>query len=515
MYFIKNSNILIRLWLISLISLLLSCSANDVSISGEKEDSEKNESGDFLEFRISLPVMDTRSGEDFEKYEDEIDLSGVQILFFKADDNSFFKQFGADKLQYLPLGSTEDSKKNWYVRIQVDDEDFADTIRNYNFKIAILANWPSEVTFNPGDSLDKLHHLESDEISTETYKYLTNNTGKLGLNSNWVNFKEKNEEYDYQIDEGIMLSEAKLIPMYGIQTFGMLKDVWIKGTTFNLSNFNQMNPHGYQPRDICLLRSVAKVELFVASDLKAHHLFLRNMNSSASCEPMDISTPTDEIWANVGSYKEKGSDPALTEWGKIMNRKPFYSTEGTADTYKTDLSWYFGSWFNTENLSQFPQIINPRIMRSDFAEFIKVGNKEHKEDDYDRYLLYVPEKFVDDPDEANNPASDPKVCHIEFRIEGDPINNLNDDNCYRVYFIEGGVDKEFVEKVGYPTFGKDEDGNDLKWENLYEQNPTYLAKHWPIIRNHHYEFTVDGGGGKIYATLKVLPWKVKDIEVNW
>lgn len=756
-----NKTRLIRLFcLISMISMLTSCIYDNFDLPENFEDIEKDQTGNYLEFRISLPIMNTRGTvEEFESYEDEIDLSKVQILFFKADD-TFIKQFDSDVLQYIPMGETtnqngDHSAKTWYVRIPVDEEDtvddenpgdeensgdeekFVETIRKNNFKIAVLANWPS-VSLKKGDNLDKLHHLTNDdEYKKSAYTFLANGyeEGMMGQRTSWVkcrmlesdfnkdlkktsdaedwikenwdpssqekiyrnyedlwliwnfhaalkeeakfpegqssnfgkfedqwihknktdlknwlegknedpesepekntndktklrslapltsdnggfefigakeayvdekkgvtgvvlpvgaynqdairfkamatgslrivwgsvdgntaklqierrtietseNYTEKKEpsgsigpvnkyewpvsitgdsewitifsqrgnviiyeieyiqdKYLYDTDRVGKTPDEQRIPMYGIQQYGALGEVWKEGTTFDLSNFNQMGPSGYDYNDIWLLRSVAKVELLVGKNLKAENLYLRCMNSSARNEPMDISSNTYDIWKNVGSNDKNQEGWASTEWGKIMNQNPFYNN--TKD-YKTNLEWYYSSWPNITDRDNSPQIINPRILRSDFTEFREAG----EDGNYDRFVLYVPEKFVDDPNDVGDQTSLPKVCHIEFRIEGDPYFNLDDNNCYRVYFIEGGVDKDFVKNEGYPDF--DTSGEvDKTWEKMYEQNTEYLAKHWPIIRNHIYQFKVDGGGGKVNAILKVLPWKKKDIEIEW
>ncbi|MCH5224070.1 MAG: hypothetical protein J1E82_08505 [Muribaculaceae bacterium] len=725
------------LGVISLMGVMASCNDESLTLPEEGGQTPGNSLTDYIEFRMSLPVMETRGEADFETYDDEVDLKEVRLLFFTADDDLFFKQFEYEDLQYIPVGETEyepnHTTKVWYVRIPVDDPVFVKTIREKDFKIAVLANWKPTIALEEGDNLSTLHHQEEEK----TYTYLTEGTNKMGKNTNWVkcyideenlmtkldsrsdaetwiktnwdpsnksnyrdyedlwllwnfhaalngevkitegqssnfgsfedewieknqddlkewlegknedpetgpettpadktklqtlaplesdnggfqfieangayvdekngvtgvvlpkgaynqdairfkaqaagylriiwgsadgnnakmqierrtiessqNFTEKKEpsgssaavnKYEWSVSitgdsEWITIfsqtgnviiyeieyiqdkylydtnrigvtpgPDSQLIPMYGIQKYGKLGEVWKEGTTFDLSNFNQMGPSGYNYSDIWLLRSVAKVELLIPKKMKAHHIYLRSQNRYAYCEPVDISSNTNDIWKNIGDKDKEAEGWSTTEWGKIMNRNPFYKSSD----YEGALKWYYGRWFNTTGLDQYPQVINPKISRSDFTEFVSAGEDEKGNL---RYVLYIGEKFVDDPNDVGDATSLPKVCHIEFRTGDDPFLNLDDNNCYRIYFIDRGVDPEFVENVGYPDFGKDEDGNDNTWERLYEQDTDYLKKHWPIIRNHVYSFTVEAGKEYISAHLKVLPWHKKDVDIWW
>ena len=117
----------------------------------------------------------------------------------------------------------------------------------------------------------------------------------------------------------------------------------------------------------------------------------------------------------------------------------------------------------------------------------------------------------------------PKVCHIEFRrgedptgeYYEDPYDNIDDNNCYRLYFITGGYNKD---SKYIPDFNvKDEDRVSESWENKYEQNSDNLSLHWPIMRNHVYSFTVsDASNRVVIVNLNVLPWKeVSDNSYKW
>ena len=334
------------------------------------------------------------------------------------------------------------------------------------------------------------------------------------------------DKYLYDTDRKGVTPAEQRIPMYGIQQYGALGNVWIKGTVFDLSDFNGTGPSDYAYHDITLLRSVAKVELMIPSSLGPHHVFLRSQNRTARCEPVDVSTSTGTIWTDVSG----AGHPAACEWFQIKGHQPFFDIdEAKKDVsfYQSDLAWYFGTWKDPENgkigkvtvpdkryggtQTDYPHILNPMINRSDFTEFLPAGTVDGM---YNRYVLYVPEKFVDDPDTAGDKTSSPKVCHIEFRSADDPFTNLDDNNCYRIYFVEGGV----AAGAKIPDFTKP-DGSEYynTWEKVYEEDIENLKNHWPIMRNHLYSFTVKDLNSRIaVVNLEVLPWKVvDDNSYNW
>lgn len=348
-------------------------------------------------------------------------------------------------------------------------------------------------------------------------------------------------------------NEWQLIPMYGIQSFERLGDFWKTGTVFDLSNFNYLGPQEYpeseeenaamivpyQYKSVSLLRSVAKVELKIPKIYKAHHIFLRSINRRSRCEPVDVSTPTDKIWNKTlpEGQESTGHGDDCHDWGKIFGHTPFFKSTGTSskEGYQKKLAWYYGNWADekgevggvspisdertTGSNDPYPHIMNAMIGRTDFTEFIEAGSDSY----YDRYILYVPDKYVDDPGSIGEgmETTTPKVCHIEFREDSDPFTNIDDNFCYRIYFTDGG----FYDAGGanhYPSFGKtpikDNNGNitgtstdDETWENYYEQNVDNLQNHWPIIRNHYYRFTViDSKNRMVVCKLEVLPWRVID-----
>lgn len=379
--------------------------------------------------------------------------------------------------------------------------------------------------------------------------------------------------YLHNIDnEGIPLSKVEnmLIPMYGIEKYSALGS-WKPGTVFDLSNFNNlgqttvtvtdkegeedveydMDLQNYPHKTVQLIRSVAKVELKIPKIYQAHHVFLRSMNRRGRCEPVDVSTPTSKIWNKtlaVGEEGKGGHGDECHDWGKIYGHTPFFVEKSKAlpnadeyANYRSKLAWYYGNWSNNNivgkgpdgkgsieveinatdkknDIEDYPQIMNAMIQRTDFTEFIEAGFDGY----YDRYVLYVPEKYVDDPgsvgSDKNMETTTPKVCHIEFRGDTDPYTNIDDNWAYRIYFTDGG----FYSNDGaneYPDFKKptEDAKDDTTWENSYEQKEANLENHWPIIRNHYYRFTViDAMNRMVIAKLEVLPWKmVEENRYEW
>ena len=342
---------------------------------------------------------------------------------------------------------------------------------------------------------------------------------------------------DTYLDEtnrmGIAPSEHQPIPMYGTQKYKRLGGLWKHGASFDLDDYNEVSPdfEGANSSNtyfhpLPLLRSVAKVEILIPKKFNPEHVFLRSMNRYARWEPSDVESNTDDIWADNHDSFEEAEHSRYCEFYHIMEQKPFYDPDAgnQLTDYQAKLAWYYGNWGTLQGVSPvghgngnsnlacikpdftYPHIMNPLIYRSDFVEFLHVGSTET----YERYVLYVPEKFVDDPEsieDVNNiEKSAPMVCHIEFRTSEDLATNYDDDNCYRVYFIKDGYNKTKVPNLS------DENNS---WEKIYEQDIENLQKHWPILRNHYYRFTVQELTPAIVVDLKVLAWRKNDISVDW
>ena len=372
----------------------------------------------------------------------------------------------------------------------------------------------------------------------------------------------------YDVDRGAVLpSKDYPIPMYGVQDFDPIGEYWEPGVLFNLSQFNNAQKTGYNYRNVSLLRSLSRVEVKLlksAFPKKPSHVYMRSMNRSARITPVDFFTPTDIIWngfnassiddvrrlqnyVEVGNLNEQNiiqtTPGVVQEEQNIMQYGPIYIGTGNnagqtrdqmLDEYRKTTAWPFGIWepqwgwdwnrgtefvndFDTYKVGQtrahthqvvpqYPRILHTRISRSDYSRFTEV-----EDPDYWHYIMYIPEKNITDADEPGNIADRPKIIHVELRFNGgfpvydgngnpstdDPdneVDNFDDKAAYRLYFTEGGRarlgDFEFT--------GRD------SWD-AYEYDWNIASQHWPIIRNHVYIFTVNGGiDNSADVTLQVL-----------
>ena len=304
------------------------------------------------------------------------------------------------------------------------------------------------------------------------------------------------DDYLYNTDrEGYLPSKTKLIPMYGIQEFDAIGAYFVPGRIFNLSTPSDMEPSDdYNRKKVHLLRSVAKVELMIPAGLQLTHAYMRSSNRHGRCEPIDVSTPTDELWRNID-----------TEIENIKNYGPFYDgseKDKNYQAYRDKLSWFYKAWtewdFNKSTYpvtvpggTDYPHIFNTRINRSDYIHFIYMETQ----DGYDRYVVYMPEKNIDDPNTVGNIRSTPKVPHIELRFESNDATNLDDNDCWRIYFTDS---QPQVEQDEYDDF---------------EKNSENLKTLYPIVRNHIYRFTVNLSNRSVVCTVR--KWDRHSTEIRF
>lgn len=358
----------------------------------------------------------------------------------------------------------------------------------------------------------------------------------------WIRAK-----YFYDTDrEGVMVSETNPIPMYGVANFNRLTD-WKDGTTFELSNGGD----DYERKNIKLVRSVAKVLLHIkknTSGKKVKHVFMRSMNRTARCEPIDVETETANLWKDHSAKLSDGTDGC--EWFRIRSHgilwKGSKSSTVDVDAFQKWLSWFYGSWNSTSwkasynntkqdeegntilnvnaNLNAvhsgygltpitganpaYPHLYNPHINRSDYCSFIEIG----EDNDYQNFVLYVPDKNIDDTNTVGVPQDVPKVMHIEYRYENQSEHSLDDNDCYRVYFMNYG-------SLNTEDYGTSQIGNTnysgSKFDT-FEQQTGVLQNLWPVMRNHVYEFYINGDGPATpEVDVKVSDWGYEKVVVDW
>lgn len=309
-------------------------------------------------------------------------------------------------------------------------------------------------------------------------------------------------EYLYLTDrEGKIPSSQHPIPMYGVQLYEPIGDLWRDGSAFNLSEGvmdEKTQRPAYEGKGISLLRAVAKVEVLIPKSLGVpRHVYMRSSNRYVRCEPIDVQTPTQLLWKD----HENGC-----EWNLIQKQGHFYGNATNTDSYRAMLKWYWGSWKDWDwtftgyylnsapsgSSDNFPHIMNPFIQRSDFCAFINVT--DFYNDQFYHYVYYMGENTLDAPTDHIFEKADtrPMVPSVEVRFDGNYVSritpnddmNLEDNDCYRFYFTEGGN----------ATNSSNADSNGYTYEKSDAVN-----KHWPIIRNHYYRFVVrdenyQGGG---------------------
>ena len=319
-------------------------------------------------------------------------------------------------------------------------------------------------------------------------------------------------------------TEDNPIPMYGVQNFNAIPEsLWKEGTSFNISD----NSTGYTSSNtISLIRSVSRIDVYLPkkNGVEPQHVMMRSVNRNAFNEPIDVETPIDIKWNDDHGYQWNGNVNLRCEWYNIRQVGRGYkynytngqSTDNQKTYYKRWLSWFYGSWasakwfkprngtnytgwtfptgmpINQSNLP-YPKIFNPCIVRSDFARMIykgQVGN-------YYRYVMYMPDKNIDDPNNVGITSSIPKVAHVEFRYESNA--NLDDNSCHRIYFTDYPDHDYYFQNIGK---------ND--YETTFEQNTsgTIDGWLWPIMRNHRYSFTVGGtrADGSFYVQSSFTNW---------
>lgn len=228
---------------------------------------------------------------------------------------------------------------------------------------------------------------------------------KLSAVSTWVNWDgghgigdQRNMKVHDQFFRPIIpVSKTHPIPMYGIQQFAPLEG-WAKGTPFNVSDITNQNKDKdkdqkvYDYKSISLLRSVVKLELILPANPEPEFVLLYYANVYARCEPMDVWTPTDEIWdASDGAHD--GNDKGTCEWYRIKEHGPVANTNDGLNTnnaddsninYQKRMSWFYGSWLergwkfnNTRNQNLFSYVKslrNDKGLNNDGSENVETAD---------------------------------------------------------------------------------------------------------------------------------------------
>lgn len=459
------------------------------------------------------------------------------------------------------------------------------------FKIAILANRPemewypgfNDLTlpaqyidntgpdWKPNDTRKKsvfdLHHCQYDPLyhakskSTGFYDFIMgdyykegngiydNYRPQMGATSSWLEWQGSNEhKWTYTSNQKEkeyvnyrLPSQDHPIPMYGIQRFEQIDpDDWQEGTPFNLSdNIPGVGPDvdgSYKDnrKSIWLLRSVVKLELLIPKTETVGVVSINYPNPYSRCEPMDVWTPTDDLWN--GQHGDEGicEIESILKYGTICKKTDAKSS--TKQDYQNRIAWLYGAWldnnpaiegcswwFNKEKKVgmedktgrvsypqlkkepqiPYPRIFNPCIQRntsilcenSDVTDF-------YDDDGYYHYVVYTGERNVNDPSDLGKLGDDgggkPTVQYwgvcLNEQYYAFPITNyaIKDNPALEILeHLDSNPAKEDGENTpltqGWAN-GKQVDGQYVGYSQTimaYDGNNPKLLP-WPLIRNHVY-----------------------------
>lgn len=368
----------------------------------------------------------------------------------------------------------------------------------------------------------------------------------LSSTSSWIETDES-KNLHYLKDKGtdtrrftVLPSLEHPIPMYGIQRYDKIpKEYWKEGTPFNICSEIQdgLSISSYTGKPVSLLRSVVRVDLYLPQTLgKPKFVGIAYTNVNARCEPMDVWTPTDELWkrqhSGTGMLKDNITCVeynAIQKYGPISTSTP--PDGNTVQQFQKQIGWFYGCWLekkwdfgNTtiknhitdkvKNFSPAPRIFNPCTQRNnmiildwteapDGYENNSVGNvTTEDEKEYFHYVAYIGERNINDPSKLNNlTAAGAGNSTISYWV----IENKG--NMYAFPFVD--YDKsdalEYINatKASYAasydrnstlTSGFKAEYNsqitpysDRVLKSEYKDNPEKYP--YPLIRNHVYKFT--------------------------
>lgn len=419
--------------------------------------------GFSLSFNVTLDNMGgyTSPNDPLVEIENYINPELFRVLFFDENDYFLFES----KSRWVTQKEEIDGGNLWHVSVPVfsygnDDPGYNWTrirksLTEGKFRIAILANRPEWVVYpdfvdvggggkefyysypnwDSSDSYVKkifdLHHCAYDDIYVQK-----NKSGEAGcydilfgkdenadtdfgekkenlMGAVYINIYKSTEQVDIMqgtknTGKGALdISIAKMptkdspIPMYGVQLFDPLVD-WVEGTTYNLSKLEGMYTN-YETKNISMLRALVKTELLVPKSLpKPTLVALKYSNIYSRTEPLDVSTPTNELWE---------TDHEKCEHTAIMNYGPITMDDNGQRGFWNYISWFYGIWkdmykwnFNNKSFTMapstddtpYPHIFNPMVQRN---KIVYLANQ---------YGVYVTSnsEVKDDPlNEANSQPS--------------------------------------------------------------------------------------------------------------
>ena len=362
---------------------------------------------------------------------------------------------------------------------------------------------------------------------------------KMGATCSWVDWNNKVKPSDYDDDTNCKMTDSVRytilpdnqhpIPMYGIQKFEAIGDNWIKGTPFNLSNLiassgdNVDEEDGGRYKKVSLLRSAVRLDLLIPKTYERPDfvsLFYSNIYSR--CEPMDVWTPTDQIWED--DHENDCEWNAIMDYGLVDSKNitlgGINRYSNSKENFQKTMSWFYGAWkeknwafTNSEgkNLTPadlgipYPKIFNTCVQRNKMVMCSEKGDvSDLYNDGYWHFVVYTGERNMLDPNTIpllsnESPNKGETYAYatswmFKDKKNGDyyciPIADYSKrqtyaKNCfgpYKVEDIKGNDLPNNKDKGSMYTFG-----NDLR-DYVTERDDMP----WPLLRNHIYRITVTG-----------------------
>lgn len=321
----------------------------------------------------------------------------------------------------------------------------------------------------------------------------SNSLPTMSSTASWVDWGDSDvgnrDPYDWKMRKSVAPTYDHPIPMYGMQKFKSISEKdWPIGTTFDLGREDD--------KPISMLRSVVKIELIVPKnngnlEVKFVNLWFSNLYSR--CEPMNVWTPTDELW---NGKEENSSHEAICEMQNLRDYGPMARYNDTNDEaksmqdYRNRISWLYGAWQDYGNKKvedgqwtedqkwkfedgvngdvtitktnqagkqvPHPQIFNTCIQRNSaifcYDEDYNILNHDDIDDSY-HFIVYTGERNINDPsalynlgDHANGKAP---IIYWQLYIE-DKKNSRN-SKLYCIPIAEDPGDNVFSDGYDFNT----------------------------------------------------------------
>lgn len=316
------------------------------------------------------------------------------------------------------------------------------------------------------------------------------------------------------------------IPMYGVQRFPAIPNVWRPGTPFNISDYMEgvAGSDDFENATISLLRSLVRIDFIVPTSVAKEitNVRLRYANVMARCEPLDVATPTNLIWADEhGTY-----DNRECEWWNIYDAGPIINSEFTGTGGRVEflkrMAWYYGAWkdwwdFKGKNSpwtstqkggesswddsyltirgkgKPHPRIFNPVIQRNQEGQLVDC---EIYDPGNHHFVVYCGERNINDPTKFETLTfGASEFAYIYFEVKNGnnttpycfPLTDYSNSNhvIYGINDVDNSSDKQLWLSSR---------GDLSKYRSRMGGASNYYDWNYPLLRNHNYIFQVDAIG---------------------